>query len=90
MNKQDIIEKILLTVDPEALGATELQSKLVAEFLINLVERNEFDITNEQLSYRFFKIGLKLIRKYPERWADKVMRKLGIGIKSSYKDLKAS
>lgn len=90
MDKEDIIEKIMLTIKPEEFGATEVDSRMVADFLIKLVENGDFDITNDQLSYRFFTIGLKLRKRYPNNWTGKLLRKLNIGIKSSYKDLKAS
>jgi hypothetical protein len=88
MTKEDIIEKIMLTVDPSSLGASEADSRMVADFLVTLVQNDDLDITNDQLSYRFFKIGLKLRKRYPDNWTGKLLRKLGIGIRSSYKDLK--
>jgi hypothetical protein len=90
MSKEDIVEKIMFTVNPSEFGATEVDSRMVADFLIALIEKDEFDISNDALSYRFFKIGLKLRKRYPNAWTGKLLRKLGIGIKSSYKDLKNS
>ena len=87
MSKTDIIEKISETVDPSDFGVTPMQVRLVMDAMVTLIESGDFDITDDQLSYRFFKIALKLIKQYPDRWIGKLYRKLGIGIKTSYADL---
>lgn len=85
MDKFDIIDKIKKTVDPAELGATPAQADAVASFLVELVDSGQFDIKNEDLSYRFFKRGLKCIKGRPQRWQKLVMFQLGLGIKTSIK-----
>ncbi len=83
MTKEDIIEKIKITSKPEDFGCSNQQAEEVAELMTGLIESGEFSISNAQLSYRFFKIGLKMIKNYPNRWKGKVMRKLHIGVRTS-------
>ncbi len=86
MTKEDIVEKIADTCNPSDFGCTKQQADDVALFLTALIESGEFEIKNESMSYRFFKVGLKMIKRYPERWKPKVLRKMEIGVRMNLKD----
>jgi len=81
MTKEDIVDKIKETCDPSIYGVSKQQVDEVAKVLTELVETGQFNIKNEDLSYRFFNMGLQYIKHFPTRWAGKVMRKLKIGIR---------
>ena len=81
MDKEDIIEKIEEYSDPVSMGATVEMGKEVGEYLTYLVLSGNWDIKNEDLSFRFFKVALRYIKGFPNQWKGKTMRKLGIGVK---------
>lgn len=83
MTKGDIIEKIRATCDPGVFGVTEEQADTVAEFLTDLVEDGRFEVRDEFVSYRFYKQGVKYIKRHPDKWRGKMLRKLRIGIRTS-------
>lgn len=81
MTKDEIIEKISETSNYKRYGATQAQNKEVMKLLVSLIEGGVFDIKDEKVTYRFYKQGIKFVKLYPN-WAEKVMRKLDIGIRS--------
>ena len=80
MTKEDIIAKIEMTSNPEEFGCTKAQGKEVATFMTELVEQG-FDVKDSDISYRFFKMGLKSIKHFPSRWKKRVMMGMKIGIR---------
>jgi hypothetical protein len=83
MTKTDIIEKIKETTDPSVFGCTDEQGSQVADFMVALVANGDFHVDSAKLSYRFFKQGLTFIKHFPADWKGKVMRALGIGVRTS-------
>ena len=82
MTKEDIIEKIRATCDPAVFGVTDEQADAVAGFLTDLAGDGRFKVRDEFVSYRFYKQGVKYIKRHPDKWQGKMLRKLRIGIRT--------
>ncbi len=82
MTKEDIIEKIRATCDPAIFGVTDEQADAVAGFLTDLAGDGRFKVRDEFVSYRFYKQGVKYIKRHPDKWQEKMLRKLRIGIRT--------
>ena len=87
MTKQEILEKILDTFDYKALGVSDASARSVANTMITLFENEDLNIEDHQASYRFFRTACMVRERNPD-WLGWTLRALGIGVKTSYKQLK--
>jgi len=89
MNKWEIVEKVSETIKPADYGCTQQQVEQISEVLIALISSEKHFVEDRNLTYRFYHLGLSYIKAYPDRWAPKVLRKMGIGVKTKMATTKA-
>jgi len=87
MKADEIIEKVTETIDYKEMGATKSQANQVADFMKEMVLSGGITLSDEELSYRFFKQSLTIIRRGRSNWKEPVMRNFGIGVRTSNRDL---
>jgi len=84
MTADEIVEKIYETGKNaiEAYGATPEQGREIADYMLYLIESDQYDINDEDVSYRIFKEGLFFITQAPMDWEGFLKIQFGFDIRT--------